>query len=99
MASFKEVVQSFLDGATEGASSGQGNLKIKGNVLIHYYTPILERCGEKYILNYSRYSIVTGRLQKQIKEMLPEEQIIQITKVPEGYKGSLLELAERKNAN
>ena len=99
MANFKEVEQSFLDGATEGASSGQGNLKIKGNVLIHYYTPILERYGEKYILNYSRYSIVTGRLQKQIKEMLPEEQIIQITKVPEGYKGSLLELAERKNAN
>lgn len=99
MANFKEVVQSFLDGATEGTSSGQGNLKINGNVLIHYFTPILERYGEKYILNYSRYSIVTGRLQKQIKEMLPEEQIIQITRVPEGYKGSLSEFVEEKDAN
>ena len=90
MASFKDVVQMFIEGATEGTSSGQGNLKIKGDVLKHYYTPILERYSkDKYILNNSRYSIVTGRLQKQIKEMLPEEQIIQVTRVPEGYKGSL----------
>lgn len=89
MANFKEVIQSFLDGAIEGASSGQGNLRISGDVLIHYFTPILERYKDKYILNFTRYSIVTGRVQKQIKELLGEERIIQITKVPEGYKGSL----------
>lgn len=89
MANFKEVIQDFIEGSTEGASAGQGNLKIKNNTLIHYFTPILERYGDKYILNYSRYSIVTGRVQKQIKELLPEDKIIQITKIPEGYKGSL----------
>lgn len=86
---FKEVIALFVDGATEGQSSGQGNLKIKGNVLVHYFTPILERYNNSYILNFSRYSIVTGRLQKQIKEIIPKEQIIQVTRVPEGYKGSL----------
>ena len=86
---FKEVITQFVNGATEGQSSGQGNLKIKGDILIHYFTPILERYKAGYILNFSRYSIVTGRLQKQIKEIIPEEQIIQVTKVPEGYKGSL----------
>lgn len=85
----KQVIELFIDGAKEGVSAGQGNLKIKGDVLVHYLTPILERYGEKYILNYSRYSIVTGKLQKQIKELVPEDKIIQITKVPEGYKGSL----------
>lgn len=89
MATFKDVINQFVEGATEGQSSGQGNLKIKGDILIHYFTPILERYNEKYILNYGRYSIVTGRLQKQIKETIPEEKLIQITRVPEGYKGSL----------
>lgn len=96
MASFKDIVQLFVEGATEGQSSGQGNLKIKGDVLVHYFTPILERYKGKYILNYSRYSIVTGRLQKQIKEMIPEEQILQVTKVPEGYKGSLQDFVKEK---
>ena len=64
-------------------------MRISGDVLIHYFTPILERYKDKYILNFTRYSIVTGRVQKQIKELLGEERIIQITKVPEGYKGSL----------
>ena len=96
MANFKDIVQSFIDGATKGTSSGQGNLKIEGSVLIHYFTPIMERYEGKYILNYSRYSIVTGRLQKQIKEMIPEEEIIQVTKVPEGYKGSLRDFVKEK---
>ena len=86
---FKQVIELFIEGATEGQSAGQANLKIKGDVLIHYSTPILERWDDKYILNFSRYSIVTGRLQKQIKEIIPAELIIQITKVPEGYRSSL----------
>lgn len=41
MATFNDVITQFLEGKTEGQSSGQGNLKIKGEVLIHYFTPIL----------------------------------------------------------
>ena len=37
----------------------------------------------------TRYSIQTGRLQKLIKEMINEEIIITVLKVPMDYKGSL----------
>lgn len=86
---FKQVVQSFIEGVVEGQSAGQGNLRIKGDVLIHYSTPILERNGESYVLNFTRYSIVTGRLQKQIQEMISEDKITEVFRVPEGYKESL----------
>ncbi len=94
MATFKDVTEQFLNGAVEGSSSGQGNLKIKGDVLVHYYTPILERYGDKYILNMARYSLVTGRLQKQLKEMISEDQLVIVKRVPEGYKGSLIDFIE-----
>lgn len=94
MATFKDVAEQFLNGAVEGSSSGQGNLKIKGDVLVHYHTPILERCGDKYILNVARYSLVTGRLQKQLKEMIPEDQLVIVKRVPEGYRGSLKDFVE-----
>lgn len=89
MATFIELSKMFLDGATEGRSAGEGNLKIKGDLLIHYRTPIVERDWEKYILNMTRYSIVTGRLQKQLMELIPEDKIIIVTGVPEGCTESL----------
>ncbi len=95
MANFNDVIKSFLEGAQEGQSAGQGNLRIKGDVLVHYTTPILERCKGKYILNNTRYSIVTGRLQKQIRELVDEDAITIVTKVPEGYKGSLRDFLDK----
>ena len=89
MANFKEISEAFISGATDGKSSGQGNLKIQGDQLIHYSTPILERYGDLFILNMTRYSLVTGRLQKQLTEMIPSEKLIRITHIPEGYKGLL----------
>ena len=46
-----QVVQDFLDGATEGRSGSGGNLIIKGDQLIHYQTVIAERYGDKIILS------------------------------------------------
>ncbi len=89
MATFKDIAEQFLNGAVDGVSSGQGNLKIRGDVLVHYFTPILERNEDKYILNMTRYSLVTGRLQKQLTEMIPKEKLIIVKRVPEGYKNSL----------
>ena len=67
-----------MGGATEGRSGAGGNLIIKGDRLIHYQTTITERYGEKIILNYTRYSLVTGNIQKAIKELVPEEKIITV---------------------
>lgn len=96
MATFRELIEKFVSGEKEGTSSGQGNLKIKGNRLVHYYTPILERFGGKYILNNTRYSLVTGRLQKQIREVISEEKLVIVIKVPEGYRGSLVDFINDK---
>ena len=96
MATFKELIENFVSGEKEGTSAGQGNLKIKGNCLVHYYTPILERFDGNYILNNTRYSLVTGRLQKQIREVIPEEKLVIVIKVPEGYQGSLVDFINDK---
>ena len=87
-ATFKEVISIFIDGATEGISA-TGTLKIKGNQLIHYKTPVAERYGESIIVNTSRYSLATGQLQKQILSIVPPEKRIIVKRVPIAYNGSL----------
>ena len=86
-----QVVQEFLDGVTEGRSGSGGNLQIKGNQLIHYQTVIAERYGEKIILNITRYSLVTGKIQKSIKELLPEDKLIVISRIAINYMGTLVD--------
>lgn len=40
-------------------------------------------------MNITRYSLATGKLQKQLREMVPKEQYVTVKGVREGYKGSL----------
>lgn len=58
-----KLVDAFLEGAMEGEVK---SLHIRGDQLIHYNTPIAERSGDKVILNYTRYSLATGKVQKMI---------------------------------
>ena len=95
-ATFKDLILLFLEGATEGISA-TGTLKIIGDQLVHYETPIAERKGKKIIINNSRYSIATGQLQKQIRMIVPEEMQEIVGKVPNGYNGSLLLFLNKKN--
>ena len=88
----KDIIAEFIKGATDGISgsnSNPGNLKIRGDQIIHYSTPILEREGEKYILNMTRYSVPTGRVQKCIQEALESSSYRMVLRVPRDYKGSL----------
>ena len=62
-----------------------GILLERGDQLIHDQTVIAERYGDKIILNYSRYSLVTGKIQKAIKEKVPEDKLVLIGKVPINY--------------
>ena len=87
----KDIVQSFVNGATEGRCGGAGNLVILGDKLIHYQTIISERVDDKYIINMTRYSIVTGRVQKEIENAVPQNNRLVVNRVPEGYRGSLKE--------
>ena len=86
---FQQLIEMFIDGETSavsGTPKNPGTLKIEGNQLIHYSTPILERYNDKYILNISRYSIQTGQVQKKIKATIPEEKLLQVKKIPSGKK-------------
>lgn len=67
------------------------NTHLIGNQLLHYDTPIVEKAKDGYILNLSRYSEVTGLLQKRIKAYFVEHSVPYKTvlKVERDYKGSL----------
>ena len=92
---FKELIQALLDGATEGISATK-TLRIVGDQLIHYNTPIAERFDGKVLVNNSRYSLATGQLQKQIRSMVPEEQQVIVKRVPVDYNGSLRDFVESR---
>ena len=83
----RELLRLFLEDSLQEGNAGNGH--VKNNQFIHYWTPILERFGDKYIFNQTRYSLVTGQLQKYIKSIIPAERLIVVSKVDEGYKGSL----------
>ena len=87
-----ELLRQFLEENLEEGNAGNGH--VKNNQYIHFRTPILERYGDKYILNQTRYSLVTGRIQKRIQEAIPLEKIIFVRRVPENYKGSLSDFIE-----
>jgi len=83
---FTELINEFVAGATD---ERVGNLKINGNLLIHYETTIAERNDEKFIINNTRYSLQTGRVQKLLKSSIPPELIQEVTKIPRGHRQSL----------
>ena len=90
----KQLIHEFLTGATEGVSNGGQNLRIKQDKLIHFNTAIAERYGDKYILNVSRYSIVTGRLQKLIRESVDDKHLLIAKRVLKDYQGTLIDYTE-----
>ena len=92
---FKDVIDAFLSGEIEGVSA-TGTLKIRGDQLVHYNTPIMERDGERFIINASRYSLATGQLQKQIKNIIPEELQVIVKRIPADYNGSLKDFSESR---
>ena len=73
---FEQLINSFMDGmkdSDEAARSSTGTLKIQGEQLIHYWTSIAERFEDKIIVNVTRYSLATGKLQNQLTESVPDK--------------------------
>ena len=90
----EQVIEKFIAGDVEAVCGGGHNLRIQQDKLIHYQTPIAERYGDKIIINVTRYSLVTGRLQKMLVEKIPEEKQVIVRRVAEGAKGSLKDYIE-----
>jgi len=58
---FKKLISMFLDGAIEGVAgtkNNPGNLKIKGQQLLHYNTVILEKRESELIINQINRSVI-----------------------------------------
>ncbi|MBQ6451722.1 MAG: hypothetical protein IJJ29_07345 [Solobacterium sp.] len=87
-----ELLRQFLQEDLQEGNAGNGH--VRNNQYIHYQTPILERYGEKYILNNSRYSLAFRRLQKRIKAAIPEDKLIIVNDVFKYYDGSLWDFLE-----
>ena len=85
----QELVLEFLNGECEEMSDKNGNLRINKDHLIHYQTAISQKYDDKVIVNVTRYSIVTGRIQKMLIDSIVPENLITAHKVPEGYRGDL----------
>lgn len=92
-----ELINKFLEGSTAGKA---GNLRICGNQLVHYNTAIAERYDGGIILNNTRYSLVTGKIQKMIAEAAGESfEVQKLLSVKEGTTSPLYELlAKRETA-
>jgi hypothetical protein len=86
---FEDLIKTYVAGETSGRTGGGGNLKIQGDLLIHFNTTIAQRYNGKYLLNITRYSVITGRLQKILKNTLPSDRTIDVKKVPKNHSGSL----------
>lgn len=96
---FQTILDSFLNGETSGRAgtkTAPGNLSIQGNQLFHYTTPIMERYNDSFIVNLTRYSLQTGRVQKMIKETLKGQSYFSVLKVPIEYTGSLRDFRIRE---
>jgi hypothetical protein len=83
------LITNFIAGDTSELRDKGGNLKINENQLIHYRTVIFERYGDKFILNNTRYSVVTGRIQKLIMEKVPKKELMVVKMIPKEYCGLL----------
>ena len=83
----QELVEAFINGQTTGTAK---SLSIDNVQLIHYNTVIAEHIGEKIILNYTRYSLATGKVQKMITDVVDPSRLVYVSSVPSDMRGSLV---------
>lgn len=90
-----QLIILFLQGDTSGATNGGfGNLKIIGDQLIHYDTVIAERYNGNILLNVSRYSPQTSKIQTTLRESIPHKKLIEVSMVPKNYAATLSKLVK-----
>lgn len=80
-----QLIEKFINGEEEGYTGtdlNPGTLKIIRDQLIHYDTVILERYNDVFILNTTRYSLQTGKIQKKIKERIDAFNRLHVEQVP-----------------
>lgn len=84
----QELIEAFLNGATDGTVK---SLSVDGDQLVHYNTAIAERYDDKVILNYTRYSLATGRVQKMITDTVDADTLVYVSGVPSDTRKTLVD--------
>jgi hypothetical protein len=68
----KEVIKSFIQGKSTKSSNGNLWVSCDGKRLFNYYTCIAQRTENGYVLNSTKYSNTTSRIQYYLRNMLPK---------------------------
>lgn len=87
---FQQLIDKFIVGESLDIANTKGNLKIVDNKLIHFRTIIAERYNSKIIVNLSRYSPETDRIQKMLLNSVSSDLIIKVKNISIGYRDSLI---------
>ena len=77
----KEVISKFVNFAESAATA---NVRSTGDKLFNYYTCIAQRHEGKIIVNATRYSATTSKIQCYLLRELLGYDVIKVTSVPLG---------------
>jgi hypothetical protein len=93
----EQIIKGFINGATSGKVN---NLKIDGDKLINYGTVIAQRTGEFFVVNRTKYSITTSKIQSMLLRNLNMngKMVREVTGIEIGYAGNLNRLYLLQNA-
>lgn len=77
----QEVISKFVNFAESAATA---NVRSTGDKLFNFYTCIAQRHEGKIIVNVTRYSVTTSKMQNNLLCELSGYDVIEVTNVPRG---------------
>lgn len=77
----QEVIGKFVNFAESAATA---NVRSTGDKLFNYETCIAQRHEGKIIVNVTRYSMTTSKMQNYVRRELSDYYVIEVTGVPKG---------------
>lgn len=77
----QEVISKFVNFAESAATA---NVRSTGDKLFNYYTCIAQRHEGKIIVNVTRYSATTSKMQNYLRHELSDYDVIEVASVPRG---------------
>lgn len=79
----KDIINAFINGK---AYAHNTNLRVgcNGDRLINYSTTLAQRCGKKIIVNATKYSVSTSKIQSWLNYAIKDFDLIVVDNVPMG---------------
>ena len=77
----QEVISKFVHFAESAATA---NVRSNGDKLFNYGTCIAQRHEGKIIMNATRYSVTTSKIQNYLRGEMANKDVIEVANVPKG---------------